>query len=61
MRSGRVRYCSFVPTGGERMRHLEELWALKNEDPGFSFVPTITGPGYRGLGGVARPAASLWA
>lgn len=43
------------------MRHLEELWALKNEDPGFSFVPTITGPGYRGLGGVARPAASLWA
>ena len=24
---------------------LEELWALKNEDPGFTFVPTITGPG----------------
>lgn len=40
---------------------LEELWALKNEDRGFSFVPTITGPGYRGLGGVARPAALLWA
>lgn len=40
---------------------LEELWALKNEDPGFSFVPTITGPGYRGLGGVARSAALLWA
>ena len=24
---------------------LEELWALKNEDPGFTFVPTINGLG----------------
>ena len=55
MRSGPVRYCFFTPRSGrptacryrrrEDAPFLEELWALKNEDPGFTFVPTITGPG----------------